>query len=223
MHTMNTEKVWINRASRAETRARWQFRIKYFHSTAGSNKMPPCFTVTVTLYKRNIQTKQKQLENAGNYAEALYDTCFFRTNKQTTEWSASTARVSAANKKLPGQDHNGGIVSNVKYAACVTAVGYCVLLRVTVNVTALGYCVFLLMQWVTVVYSRLLLLLQSVDCVSLKYAAFQNNWSLLYIAVYLADVEISEKIYFKISFKLWSKYDLDNFNFWSWDIISQKC
>ena len=66
-------------------------------------------------------------------------------------------------------------MANVKYAVCVTAVGYCVLLWVTVNVTAVGYCVFLLMQWVTVVYSRLLLLLQSVDCVSLKYAASQNN------------------------------------------------
>ena len=41
------KKVWINRASRAEMRARWQFRIKYFHSAAGSNKMPPCFTVTL--------------------------------------------------------------------------------------------------------------------------------------------------------------------------------
>ena len=113
--------------------------------------------------------KTKTIRERRQLRRGIVRYVFFRTNKQTTEWSASTARVSAANKKLPGQDHNGGIVSNVKYAVCVTAV---------------GHCVFLLMQWVTVVYSWLLLLLQSVDCVSLRYAAFQNNWSLLYIPAY---------------------------------------
>ena len=84
------KKVCINRASWAEMRARWQFRIKYFHSAAGSNKMLACFTVTVTLYKRNIQTKQKTIRER-RQLRRLYDctngivryVCF--PNKQTKD------------------------------------------------------------------------------------------------------------------------------------------
>ena len=138
--------------------------------------MPPCFTVTVTLYKRNIQNKTKTIRERRQLRRGIVQfVCFSeQTNKQQNDPHRRPASVQLI-RNFRARIITEGLCQMLNMQFVFTAVGYCVLLRVTVNVTAVGYCVFLLMQWVTVVYSRLLLLLQSVDCVSLKYAAFQNN------------------------------------------------